>query len=141
MKFKTSKQRSRELLLQAIYQWIISNEEISKIEKQFLEQEKNKISKAFFSNLIKNIPKNIELLNSLMKPYINRDLEELGNVEHAILYIATYEMKFNIETPYKIIINEAIEMAKTFGAEGSYKMINTVLEKLAIELRTIEFKN
>ena len=141
MKFKTGKQRARELALQSIYQWLISNDDISEIEKQFLEREKSKFSKYFFSNLITNIPKNIELLNDLIKPYLDRDLEELGNVEHAILYIAAYEMKFNIEIAYKVIINEAIEMAKNFGAEGSYKMINTVLDKLAMDLRKIEVKN
>lgn len=141
MNFKSSKQRSRELALQGIYQWLIANEDIKIIEKQFLTDKSHKFSKYFFSDLVMNITQNIELLDNLIKPHINRYLDELGKVEHAILYIAVYEMKFHPQTPYKIIINEAINMAKNFGAEGSYKMINKVLDKLSLELRKIEVEN
>ena len=141
MNFKSSKQRSRELALQCIYQWLIANEDIKIIEEQFLTNKSPKFSKYFFSDLVINITQNIDLLNALIKPHINRYLEELGKVEHAILYIAVYELKFHLQTPYKIIINEAVNMAKNFGAEGSYKMINKALDNLSIELREVETKN
>tara|TARA_B110000914_G_C15432584_1_gene432129 strand:- start:327 stop:752 length:426 start_codon:yes stop_codon:yes gene_type:complete len=138
MAFKTPKQRSRERAVQALYQWRVSDGDLLNIEHQFLTQKEGKISKAFFSNLIREIPKNISLLDELIAPCIDRDLEELGPVEHAILYLGAYELKFSIEVPYKVVINEAVEIAKLFGAEGSYKLINNALDKLALNLRSVE---
>jgi N utilization substance protein B len=62
----------------------------------------------------------------------------LGPVEHAILYLGAFELKFSIEVPYKVVINESVEIAKLFGAEGSYKLVNTALDKLAKDLRSVE---
>ena len=138
MAFKTPKQRSRERVVQALYQWRVSEGDLLNIEHQFLTQKEGKISKAFFSNLFREIPKNITLLDELIAPGIDRDLEELGPVEHAILYLGAYELKFSIEVPYKVVINESVEVAKLFGAEGSFKLINTALDRLAQDLRSIE---
>ena len=138
MAFKTPKQRSRERVVQALYQWRVSEGDLLNIEHQFLTQKEGKISKAFFSNLFREIPKNITLLDELIAPCIDRDLEELGPVEHAILYLGAYELKFSIEVPYKVVINESVEVAKLFGAEGSFKLINTALDRLALDLRSIE---
>lgn len=138
MAFKTPKQRSRERVVQALYQWRVSEGDLLNIEHQFLTQKEGKISKAFFSNLFREIPKNITLLDELIAPCIDRDLEELGPVEHAILYLGAYELKFSIEVPYKVVINESVEVAKLFGAEGSFKLINTALDRLAQDLRSIE---
>lgn len=138
MAFKTPKQRSRERVVQALYQWRVSEGDLLNIEHQFLTQKEGKISKAFFSNLFREIPKNITLLDELIASCIDRDLEELGPVEHAILYLGVYELKFSIEVPYKVVINESVEVAKLFGAEGSFKLINTALDRLAQDLRSIE---
>ena len=138
MAFKTPKQRSRERVVQALYQWRVSEGDLLNIEHQFLTQKEGKISKAFFSNLFREIPKNITLLDELIASCIDRDLEELGPVEHAILYLGAYELKFSIEVPYKVVINESVEVAKLFGAEGSFKLINTALDRLAQDLRSIE---
>jgi N utilization substance protein B len=136
--FKTPKQRSRERVVQALYQWRISDGDLLSIEHQFLTQKEGKISKAFFSNLIREIPKNITLLDELIAPCIDRDIDELGPVEHAILYLGAFELKFSIEVPYKVVINESVEIAKLFGAEGSYKLVNTALDKLSKDLRRVE---
>jgi N utilization substance protein B len=138
MGFKTPKQRSRERVVQALYQWRVSDGDLLNIEHQFLTQKEGKISKRFFSNLIREIPKNITLLDELIAPCIDRDIERLGPVEHAILYLGAYELKFSIEVPYKVVINESVEIAKLFGAEGSYKLVNTALDKLAQDLRSVE---
>ena len=135
----TPKQRSRARVVQALYQWLVSGEDIKKIEQQFLNQKEGKISKAFFSNLLLNIPKKIAVLEDIISPTLDRDIDELGPTEKAILYLGVYELKFQLEVPYKVVINESIELAKLYGAEGSFKLINSSLDKIAPELRSIEF--
>ncbi len=138
----TPKQLSRARVVQALYQWLVSNEDIKGIEEQFLSKKEPyppyKISKAFFSNLFLNIPKNITLLDEIIKPSLDRSIDELGLTEHAVLYVGTYELKFQPEVPYKVVINEAVELTKLYGADGSYKLVNTVLDKIAREIRSIE---
>ena len=135
----TPKQRSRARVVQAIYQWLLSGEDIKKIEQQFLNQKEGKISKAFFSNLLLNIPKNIAALEDIIGPSLDRGVDELGPTEKAILYLGVYELKFQLEVPYRVVINEEVELAKLYGAEGSFKLINSSLDKIAPDLRTIEF--
>jgi N utilization substance protein B len=134
----TPKQRSRARVVQALYQWLTSGGEIVQIEQQFLNQKEGKISKAFFSNLILNIPKNISVLDEIIEPSLNRDFSELGPTEKAVMYLAVYELKFQLEVPYKVVINEAVELTKLYGADGAYKLINTSLDKIAQELRSLE---
>ena len=138
MAFKTPKQRSRERVVQALYQYLVSGGEVLKIEQQFLNQKEGKISKAFFSELFLNIVKNLSTLDEVIAPTLDRDTDELGSVEHAVLYLGAYELQNSIEVPYKVVINEALELAKRFGAEGAYKLINSSLDQLAKQLRSIE---
>ena len=135
----TPKQRSRARVVQAIYQWLLSGEDIKKIEQQFLNQKEGKISKAFFSNLLLNIPKNIAVLEDIILPSLDRSVDEIGPTEKAILYLGVYELKFQLEVPYRVVINEAVELAKLYGAEGSFKLVNSSLDKIAPDLRSIEF--
>jgi N utilization substance protein B len=134
----TPKQRSRARVVQALYQWLVSDEDILKIEQQFLNQKEGKISKAFFSNLFLNIPKKITILDEIIKPSLDRDIDELGPTEKAILYLGVYELKFRLEVPYKVVINEAIELTKLYGADGAFKLVNSCLDKIAVELRSLE---
>ena len=134
----TPKQRSRARVVQALYQWLVSGENIKQIEQQFLNQKEGKISKAFFSNLLLNIPKNIAALEDFIHPTLDRDIGELGPTEKAILYLGVYELMFQPEVPYKVVINEAVELAKLYGAEGSFKLVNSSLDKIALELRALE---
>jgi len=137
----TPKQRSRARVVQALYQWLVSGDDLAEIEKQFLNQKEGKISKAFFSNLFTNIPKNISLLDEIIKPSLNRRLDELGPIERAVLYLGVYELKFQPEVPYKVVINEAVELTKLYGAESAYKLINSSLDKIAQDLRIVEVSN
>ena len=134
----TPKQRSRARVVQALYQWLVSGDELAEIEKQFLNQKEGKISKAFFSNLFTNIPKNISLLDEIIKPSLDRRLDELGPTERAVLYLGVYELKFQPEVPYKVVINEAVELTKLYGAENAYKLINSSLDIIAQDLRIVE---
>ena len=135
----TPKQRSRARVVQALYQWLVSGDDIKKIEQEFLNQKEGKISKAFFSNLLLNIPKKIVVLDDIINPSLERDIDELGPTEKAILYLGVYELKFQLEVPFKVVINEAVELSKLYGAEGSFKLINSSLDKIAPELRSTEF--
>ena len=137
----TPKQRSRARVVQALYQWLVSGDDLAEIEQQFLNQKEGKISKAFFSNLFINIPKTISLLDEIIKPSLDRSLHELGPTERAVLYLGVYELKFQPEVPYKVVINEAIELAKLYGAEGAYKLINSSLDKIAQNLRSVELSD
>jgi len=132
----TPKQRSRARVVQALYQWLVSSDDLVEIEKQFLNQKEGKISKAFFSNLFINIPKNISLLDEIIKPSLDRSIDELGPIERAVLYLGVYELKFQPEVPYKVVINEAVELTKLYGAESAYKLINSSLDKIAKDLRS-----
>ena len=134
----TPKQRSRARVVQAVYQWLVPGGDIPQIEQQFLNQKEGKISKAFFSNLFINIPKNISLLDEIINPSLDRDISELGPTEKAILYLGVYELKFQLEVPYKVVINEAVELSKLYGAEGAFKLINTSLDKISLSLRSME---
>jgi len=134
----TPKQRSRARVVQALYQWLVSRDDLVEIEKQFLNQKEGKISKAFFSNLFINIPKNISLLDEIIKPSLDRSIDELGPIERAVLYLGVYELKFQTEVPYKVVINEAVELTKLYGAEKAYKLINSSLDKIAKDLRSAE---
>jgi len=134
----TPKQRSRARVVQALYQWLVSGDDIKKIEQEFLNQKEGKISKAFFSNLLLNIPKKIAVLDEIINPSLDRDIDELGPTEKAILYLGVYELKFQLEVPFKVVINEAVELSKLYGAEGSFKLINSSLDKIAPELRSTE---
>ena len=141
----TPKQLSRARVVQALYQWLLSGDDLGKIEEQFLNRDEpyppNKISKAYFSNLFQNIPKNITLLDEVIEPSIDRGVDELGATERAILYLGVYELKFQPEVPYKVVINEAVELTKLYGAEGAYKLINTSLDKIAQDLRSVELSD
>jgi len=134
----TPKQRSRARVVQALYQWLVSGDDIKKIEQEFLNQKEGKISKAFFSNLLLNIPKKIAVLDEIINSSLDRDIDELAPTEKAILYLGVYELKFQLEVPFKVVINEAVELSKLYGAEGSFKLINSSLDKIAPELRSTE---
>ena len=143
----TPKQHSRARVVQALYQWLVSGGDLAEIDKQFHSEIKfkrkrdNDISKAYFSLLFLHIPKNITLLDEIIEPSLDRGVDELGPTERAILYLGVYELKFQPEVPYKVVINEAVELTKLYGAEGAYKLINTSLDKIAQNLRSVELSD
>ena len=135
MKFKTPKQKSRERAVQALYQFFISGDDIVDIEKQFLEQKKTKISKTFFTLLLRGSVKEKVELEKLISEFSERKLDEIAPVEKAILYVGLFELKNVLQTPLKVVLNEAVEIAKLFGADGSFKFINSTLDNASKKLR------
>jgi transcription antitermination protein NusB len=131
---------ARRLALQAIYQWQMTDHNPTEILLQFSEDENiTKADNAYFQELVQNIPKEYRTLDESLSPFLQgRKLEELDPVELVILRMAAYEFSQHPEIPYRVIINEAIELTKKFGAQDSFKYVNGVLDQLARKLRPVE---
>lgn len=136
MKIKSKRRRAREFAVQLIYSWQISNTRIQDLELQFLEDYQTKdVDIIYFKELIAGIARDHKYLDQLIKPHLSRSFKTLGQIEKAILRISFYELLKRYDIPYKVVINEAIELAKFFGADKSHKFINGVLDKFALEIR------
>ena len=135
-----ARQKARKKLVQALYQWLLNATEPLDIIAQFetLQPDFKKIDQTFFKEILFSISKEINELKEELKPFINIAFNEIDPVEQAILLIAVVELKHHPETPYRVIINESIELAKRFGATDSHKFINGVVDKLSKHLRPLE---
>jgi N utilization substance protein B len=130
---------SRELAVQAVYSWQMSKNAVEQIELSIVtSNDMKKVDTQYFLELLRAVVKDCAELDKKIKPYLGRLPEELDPVEKAILRIATYELVSRIDVPYKVVINEAIELAKSFGAEESHKFVNGVLDKAIKTLRKDE---
>lgn len=130
---------ARERALQALYQWQMTGQTASEIDKQFMEEQDMKgVDKKYFSELLREITGNQEALDAHTTDVLDRPIAQVDPVEQAILRIGTYELQNRIDIPYRVVINEMVELAKVFGAEQGHKYINGILDKLAQKLRTVE---
>ena len=133
---KNPRRRSRELVLQGLYQWRLAQGATEVIEEQLCEaSEFAKTDKEYFSVLLRGVLANSIALETQIQLFLDRPLRELSPVEFAILLLGTYELTSRLEIPHQVIINEAIELAKTFGGPDGHKYVNGVLDKLAEHLR------
>ncbi len=141
---------ARWAALQGLYAWQLSGVSIGKIEidlhdgtfqdvSEHSETIKFTFDKDYVHELLTQISEQKSVLDELILPHLDRPIEEVHAIEHAILWIAIYELKVRLEIPYKVIINEAILLAKQFGAQDSHKFINGVLDRAAATLRMKEF--
>jgi N utilization substance protein B len=131
--------RARRLAMQALYQWDLSGSNLSEIEVQFLEDEDfSKADKDYFHELLHQVPARLDEVEAAFSPYLDRPLKELDPVERALLRLASYELLARVDIPYKVVINESVNLTKKFGAEQAYKYINGVLDKTARTLRAVE---
>nr|WP_116631514.1 transcription antitermination factor NusB [Pasteurella langaaensis] len=129
------RRRARECAVQALYSWYVSQNDVAEIELNFVtEQDLKGVDTPYFRKLFRNTVANIDAVDATMAEFLDRSSEELTPIEKAILRLAVYELKYEMDVPYKVVINEAIEVAKTFGAEDSHKYINGVLDKVAPSL-------
>jgi N utilization substance protein B len=135
------RRKARTLIVQALYQWYISKSDPLEIEAQFHEQNGGKIDWEYFSEVFLEIPKQQEALDKHISPLLDRELNSLDPVERALLYLGTFELANRIDIPYRVVINECVELAKTFGATDGHKYINGVLDKLAKSLRSVELSS
>ena len=141
MTFSVAKGRSnaRKKAMQALYQWHMSGNDLAEIEAQFQqEQNMEKVDVEYFSALLHGVPAQVNSLDELIAKYSDRKNSELDPIEQSILRLSTYEIKNRIDVPYKIIISESLTLAKLFGSDKSHAFVNSVLDKLAKELRKVE---
>ncbi|QOI11189.1 transcription antitermination factor NusB [Blochmannia endosymbiont of Colobopsis nipponica] len=136
-KIYSNRRLARERALQILYSWEISNYDIKDIEVNFvIDQNMNNVNIFYFQKLYIGVTNHTQELDELMSPYLSRKINQLGCIERIILRIALFELSECLDVPYKVIINEAIELAKIFGAEKSHKFVNGVLDKVALQIRT-----
>ena len=137
---KSPRHRARELALQGIYQWLVTAGDDAQIEKQILaEKNLGRYDKELFSKLLRGALKQHADLEALLTPHLDRPTAELSHVEFAVLLLGAFELSHHHEVPYKVVINEAVELAKTFGGTDGHKFVNGVLDKLAPKVRKVEF--
>jgi len=135
----SSRTQARRLAMQGIYEWQMSSNNIGEIETRLLLDKKSKnIDLKLFHELLHNVPKETDQLDEFISEYIDRPMDEIDPVESAILRLGTYELSKRPDVPYRVVINEAVELAKTFGAEAGHKYVNGVMDKLAAKLRKPE---
>lgn len=135
------KQRSlaRRRAMQAIYQWQMAGNDLQDINDQFLtEQDMSKVDIEYFQELLFQVPKQIDELDSAAVKYMETSLEETDPIERAIIRLAVYELKHRLDVPYRVVINEAVVLAKAFGGDNSHTFINSIVDKVAHELRQAE---
>jgi transcription antitermination protein NusB len=138
---KKSRRKSREFAVQGLYQWALSASPVEEIEKQ-LREEKSfaAVDDEHFATLLRGVIAQAHLLDAMLQPHLDRPIAELSPVEHAILRLAGFEMQHHPEIPYRVVINEAVELAKSFGGTDGHKFVNGVLDKLAAQVRAAEVR-
>jgi len=134
-----ARRRSRRALLQAVYQWQMTGAETAAIERDLTEEGAlKKADREFFKALLRGVAFGTEELDALLAPLLDRLVGELDKVELALLRLGAYELKHRIDVPFRVVIDEYVELAKVYGAEDSFKYINGVLDRLAQDLRALE---
>jgi N utilization substance protein B len=127
-----SRHRARRAAMQALYQWELTGQQATEIENHFLRDERAQpLDEEYFRELVREVPGRHDELREALQPCLDRQLGSVDPVERAILQIAAYELLFRPDVPTRVVLNEAVELAKNFGAEHGYKFVNGVLDKLA----------
>lgn len=131
-----SRHLARKTAVQALYQWDLTEQDPHRIEEHFInDHDFSGVDMAYFHHLITNVPLYHQEIDSRLAPYIDREMERIDPVERAILRIGAYELEFEPTIPVRVVIDEAVELCKMFGAEHGFRFINGVLDKVATELR------
>lgn len=134
---KSARRQAREVALQALYAWQLSGDD--PLEQARAIEGYGRTDAQFVESLLRGVLGRAEELRAILSPHLNRDFARLSPIERAILYIGSFELTAHPETPFKVVLNEAVELGKSFGATDGYRFVNGVLEKVAAELRPDEF--
>ena len=136
---KSARRKSREFALQGLYEWLLGRADAGVVDAHVREQDGfDKCDLAYFDLLLHGVIREAAAIDARIAAHIDRKAELLSPVEHAALMIGTFELMRSIEVPYKVAINEAVELAKSFGGTDGHKYVNGVLDKAAAELRPVE---
>ena len=136
---RSARRRSREAALQGIYQWLITGDDIAAIDAHTREQEGfGKIDRGHYEALLNGCVTEAADLDAVLARHVDRKTTELSPIEHGVLMIGAYELKHCVDIPYRVAINEAVELAKSFGGTDGHKYVNGVLDRAALDLRPQE---
>lgn len=136
-----NRRKSRELVLKAVYRGMLNASDISQVLRDMLEDpDYNKADEAYFKHLLEAVTIHLTEIDAKVVDFIDRPIAELSPIEHAILRISGCELMFDLSIPYRVVINEGVELAKVFGGIDGHKYINGVLDKLAASVREPEVK-
>jgi N utilization substance protein B len=134
-----ARSRARRRALQALYAWQLSGSHMKAVIEQFRhEQDMEVADLEYFEDLLQGVEAHVGELDAALVPYVDREVEQIDPIERAALRLAAYELKYRLDVPYRVVINEAIEVTKRFGADHGHSYVNGVLDKLAGELRAAE---
>jgi len=133
------RRKARHYGMQALYQWHMAGAALSDIEAEFVEEyDFRHVDLAYFQALLHGVPSAVDELDALMVPLLDRPLDDLDPIERTLLRMGMFELRDRIDVPYKVVINEAVALARKFGATDSYKYVNGVLDIAARQLRKVE---
>jgi len=133
------RRKARHYGMQALYQWLMADAQLNDIEAEFrADYDFSHVDLEYFQALLHGVPANVDELEASFEPLLDRKLDELDPIERTLLRMGTFELIERIDVPYKVVINEAVALAKKFGATDSHKYINGVLDKAARQLRKVE---
>ena len=133
-----ARRKARKLAVQAVYSWQLSQNSFSEIEAQYLtDTDTSKVDVDYFLDLLRGVGSYFRSLDESLEPFLDRPIKDLDPVELAVLRIAAFELKERLDVPYKVAINEAIELARSFGADDSHRFVNGVLDKAVDSLRPV----
>lgn len=134
-----ARRKARHYALQSLYQWQMTKAPLADIESQFREEYDFKaVDLEFYQDIVHQVPANLQELEAAFTKHLDREFNELDPIELSLLRLGSYELIKRIDVPYKVAINEAVALAKKFGATDGHKYINGVLDKLAKDVRTVE---
>jgi transcription antitermination protein NusB len=132
----SARHKARHFAVQAIYQWQFGTTSIEEIHAHFsAKNNPKKVDVEYFAELLMGVVNNQAVIDEQIIPFLDRDITDLDHVELAILRIATYELLFRLDVPYKVIINEALELTKVFGSKEGFKYVNGILDNVAKKVR------
>ena len=136
-----ARSRARRRALQAVYAWQLSQSPVEKVIENFrAEQDMDVADLEYFEQLVRGVAEHAEQIDAVLARYIDRDVAQVDPIERAVLRIAGFELAHRLDVPYRVVINEAIETTKRFGAEHGHTYVNGVLDRAAAEWRALEIQ-
>jgi N utilization substance protein B len=130
---------ARKLAMQALYQWQLTGQTAAELRNQYLQDEGSAgVDREHFAELVNNCIDKQSSIKDGLRPFLDRPVEQLDPIEMAVLMVGMYELQHRIDVPYRVVINEAVDLTKRFGATDAHKYVNAVLDRAARDLRAVE---
>ena len=135
------RRRARHFALQALYQWTMTHAVLTEIEAEFrIDNDFSHVDGEYFTVLLTGVAQNAATLDKLYEPRLDRALDDLDPIERNLLRMGVFELRDRIDVPYRVVLNEAIALAKKFGATDSYRYVNGIVDKMAQDMRQLEIQ-